>query len=140
MALAITLYCSEATLLAVQAEADGRTPQTLAALRGKLEAALAEVTALEGIASNRVDLRLLSPCPAGYDTVLGYLAKVNPGLLELMDRSPEATQRDGFWLRHRCAESGLDWLRVDACPWLRSLGIEKVNAYPVKLLAQRFGA
>ena len=87
----------------------------------------------------RVDLRFLSPCPPGFDTVLGYLAKVNPGLLDLIDRDPSATLRDGYWLCHRAKERDIKTVKVEACPWLRKQGITTVNAYPVELLEERLG-
>lgn len=86
----------------------------------------------------RVDIRFLSPCPPGYDTVLGYLAKHDPIVLELLDRDPDATKRDGYWLMHRARERGLEVVKVEACPWLRQNGIKMVNAYPQSLLAERF--
>jgi hypothetical protein len=87
----------------------------------------------------RVDLTLLSPCPPGWDTVLGYIAKTNPDLFELMDKVPESTLRDGFWLTHRCRERGVKPIKVPACHWLRKAGVEAVNAYPVELLERRLG-
>jgi hypothetical protein len=87
----------------------------------------------------RVDLRLLSPCPPGWDTVLGYIAKANPDLFELMDKVPSSTLRDGYWLTHRCREQGVVPLKVPACHWLRKAGIEQVNAYPLSLLEKRLG-
>lgn len=86
----------------------------------------------------KVDLYFLSPCPPGYDTVLGWIAKNNPGLLDLIDRVPEATQRDGFWLKHRCREQGLEVIKVDACAFLSKQGIKSVNSYPIHLLNVRF--
>jgi len=88
----------------------------------------------------RVDIRFLSPCPPGFDTVLGYLAKHDPVVLDLLDRDPEATKRDGFWLKHRARERELEVVKVEACPWLRQNGIRWVNAYPTSLLAERFGS
>jgi hypothetical protein len=73
--------------------------------------------------------------PDGYDTVLGYLAKHHPEMLELIDYAdPSATARDGFWLAHR-------WSRVDyvpAPPVLRAAGILRVRCWPVDLLRERF--
>ncbi|WP_018123356.1 hypothetical protein [Desulfovibrio oxyclinae] len=80
----------------------------------------------------------LSDCPEGYDTVLGYLAKRHPDLLDLIDKEPEATTRDGFWLMHRCKERGIKRLRVKACPFLQAFGITEVWSYPIGLLKERF--
>jgi hypothetical protein len=41
--------------------------------------------------------------PDGYDTVLGFLARHHPDALECFDYTdPATTQRDGWWLSHRC--------------------------------------
>jgi hypothetical protein len=75
------------------------------------------------------------PVPDGYDTVVGYLAKRGSSAMfgtpsEIIER----TQRDGFWLKHR---TGNDYYTVPAPKPLRSLGIARINAYPVELLANR---
>lgn len=78
--------------------------------------------------------------PPGFDTVLGYLAKYHPDVLATFDYAePAATQRDGFWLSHRTRERGLPPFTVEAPPVLREQGIMNVRAYPVALLAQRWG-
>ncbi|CAB4139640.1 hypothetical protein UFOVP347_50 [uncultured Caudovirales phage] len=77
--------------------------------------------------------------PAGFDTVLGYLSKHCPEHLALIDHMPSATSRDGWWLCHRIRERGLPLHSVPACAFLRAHGIERVNAYPVGLLRERFG-
>lgn len=76
--------------------------------------------------------------PRGYDTVLGYLAKYDPCTLALIDGEAEATQRDGWWLRHRCREAGLEVVKVAAPLFLKDQGVSQVNAYPEHLLAKRF--
>jgi hypothetical protein len=82
----------------------------------------------------------ISHVPVGYDTVLGYLAKYQPEVLDGFDYSePTSTQRDGWWLKHRATESGLACPLVDAPPVLQRAGIQTVRAYPVGLLARRFG-
>jgi hypothetical protein len=74
--------------------------------------------------------------PEGYDTVLGYLAKCRPDMLDLMDYEvPETTARDGFWLAHRYKKCDY----VPAPPVLRKKGIMRVRCWPVGLLAERFG-
>lgn len=73
--------------------------------------------------------------PDGYDTVLGYLARCHPEMLDLMDYAvPETTARDGFWLAHR--HKRCDY--VPAPPVLRQRGIMRVRCWPVGLLAERF--
>src|SRR5690606_37254180 len=71
----------------------------------------AKVTQPEGIA----DPDYKSPhCPEGYDTVVGYLTEHLPHVWELMDHMAEATQRDGWWLKHRCRERSIAIVRVQA--------------------------
>lgn len=78
--------------------------------------------------------------PEGWDTVLGYLAKYHPDVLDAFDYSnPSATARDGWWLKHQCMKRGIETPRVPAPPCLRACGIDHVNAYPVTLLAHRWG-
>lgn len=81
-----------------------------------------------------------SPCPEGYDTIVGYLTEYEPGMWEIMDAYAEATQRDGWWLMHRCRERGITPIRVPAPPWLVRQGIFEVNSYPIDLLRERFSS
>lgn len=81
----------------------------------------------------------ISPCPEGYDTILGWMAKHRPEMLEMIDKEPEATQRDGFWCVHRCRERGIAVQKVPAPEFLAKFGIEEVNAYPTELLEERLG-
>lgn len=83
----------------------------------------------------------VSPCPDGFDTVLGYIAKHRPEVLDFMDMNPEATTRDGFWLTNQAKVRKLKVCKVLAPEVLRKQGrhIEMVNAYPVSLLAERLG-
>jgi hypothetical protein len=74
-----------------------------------------------------------------YDTVLGYLAKHYPERLELIDQVPDATMRDGWALKHHCARVGQPVYKVKAPLFLQDEGIEEVNAYPIEILAHRFG-
>lgn len=78
--------------------------------------------------------------PPGYDTVLGYLAKYHPECLDAFDYGdPTITQRDGFWLAHRAKEAGLTPVWVEAPAILQERDIPRVRAYPVELLAKRWG-
>lgn len=80
-----------------------------------------------------------SPCPTGWDTVIGYLAETNPEALLLMDEDAEATLRDGYWLTNRCRRMGVNPIKVPAPGVLVKQGVFVVNAYPVELLKQRLG-
>lgn len=77
--------------------------------------------------------------PDDYDTVLGYLARMNPWALQADLWDPEATQRDGFWCKHRASERCIEVVKVEAPEVLQEQGIHEVNAYPVSLLAERLG-
>lgn len=80
-----------------------------------------------------------SPCPEGYDTVLGYTFRNNPEALDLMDPSPQSTVDDGFWLTHECRRRGVTPIKVTAPMVLQREGIIEVNAYPLHILARRLG-
>jgi hypothetical protein len=84
-------------------------------------------------------VRYVSPCPAGYETVLGYLSKTDPEALDLMDQDAEATARDGWKLTYLAKRKGLKVVKVRACQHLEAQGIFEVNAYPEVLLRERFG-
>jgi hypothetical protein len=77
-----------------------------------------------------------SDCPAGYDTVLGYMARKNPVALGLIEDYAEGTRRDGFWLAARAGDRAV---KVEAPKVLQEQGIYRVNAYPVELLQRRMG-
>lgn len=77
--------------------------------------------------------------PEGYDTVLGYLGKTHPEVLDLMEDPISGTQHDGFWLQHRSARLGRGTIKVEAPAPLLEAGIQVVNAYPVDLLRERLG-
>lgn len=80
-----------------------------------------------------------SPIPyLDYDTVLGYLAKHLPHQLDLMDLAPDATMRDGWALKHTCAQVGRPIYKVEAPKFLKEQGIYEVNCYPRELLDRRF--
>jgi hypothetical protein len=86
------------------------------------------------------DPKFLSPnVPAGYDTVLGFLARTNPEALCILDEDPEATRSDGIWLRARAQVLRMFVVKVVAPAFLQDFGIREVHAYPVELLAERLG-
>lgn len=74
--------------------------------------------------------------PAGYETVLGYLARHRD---DRLSADPASTQRDGFWLSSQCAKRGIVSVKVIAPHVFKAHGIHHVNAYPVSLVEERFG-
>ena len=135
----LTLALARAQVAAARLLDNQRDADCLDACRDHLMEALAELDTLEALKTHRVELRYLSPCPTGYDTILGYLAKHNPGVLELLDKEPDATRVDGVKLRDVAKRRNLKWVKVEASPWLKGFGIETVTAYPIRLLADYFG-
>jgi hypothetical protein len=118
---------------------------TAADLRANLDRINDAIVVLQGAADAPCAVTYIDPrfahclsrgVPEGRDTVLGYLAKHHPEMLELMDFDrPCATARDGFWLAHR-------WKQVEYVPApdvLRAKGILRVRCWPVALLERRFG-
>lgn len=103
--------------------------------RDALRALLAQAPSAPAVFARHLDA--LSPnVPEGFETVLGYLARNRPDLLDLGDwRDPGVTALDGYWLTHR-SQAQSCW--VTAPPALEARGIRNVRAYPVALLAQRF--
>ncbi len=88
----------------------------------------------------RTPLRYLSAgCPEGWNTVWGYLALTNPGLIELMDKIPDVIAPDEEQLDQDCEMAGVAPLTVPACLWLQTHRISDSRAYPVELLAERLG-
>jgi hypothetical protein len=77
--------------------------------------------------------------PEDFDTVLGWLSRHRPDLIEgsVLDIM-EATVRDGWWLCHRVRERDYPKVYVKACPAALENGIERLNAYPNYLIAERF--
>jgi hypothetical protein len=74
-----------------------------------------------------------TPCPIGYNTVIGYLAKNAP------DRIGQDNDRDGFWLAHQITKRNLPILWVNAPAALQAEDISQVRIYPETLLRERFG-
>lgn len=115
----------------------------LAELNKLLSVALDMVSGIQTrIAELQVDRHrdAISPyVPQGYDTVLGYLAKHHPDVLDHVDYyDPSVTTRDGWKMSHLCTRKGARVVYVDAPPCLQSAGIERVRAYPIALLATRW--
>ena len=74
--------------------------------------------------------------PKGYDTVLGFLAKWHPEILDVIDwHDPSATLRDGLWCMHRSKGSEM-WAKAPQA--MLEMGLKKVRAYPLEILKQRF--
>jgi hypothetical protein len=104
-------------------------------LAAERDALQAKVDAYTRVHENKHAMAITPDVPAGFDTVLGYLAKYHPEILDTMDyTNPAATKRDGWWLMHRCKHYHV----VNAPPVLRACGILYVNAWPLELLAQRW--
>lgn len=76
--------------------------------------------------------------PAGWDTVVGYLARHAPALLRIMDRLPSSTEEGGHPLTASCRRLGITPVTVAAPPLFVAHGIAAVSAFPVRLLADHF--
>lgn len=76
-----------------------------------------------------------------YDTILGFLSKHDQFLIDMMEDPIKDTQRDGFWMMHRCRERGIHSIKVPAPKVVTDMypAIETINAYPISLLKERFG-
>jgi hypothetical protein len=114
-------------------------PAGARALRDALEAAFPSITrALKPtLPSPAADY--LTPCPDEFSTVVGWLSVNRPEVIATLGDAPGCTQRDGFWLMHRCRERGIPEVGVRAPKVLADQGIDKVRAYPDSLLAERLG-
>jgi hypothetical protein len=77
--------------------------------------------------------------PEGYDTVLGYLSRERPEIVDLMSDPIGDTLKDSFTLKADCVKDDATVETVDAPPALRERGIMQINAYPLEYLATRFG-
>lgn len=77
--------------------------------------------------------------PAGYDTIIGWLAKNSPELLQQGFSDPRRTISDGNKVRALCRDHDRNWLRVPAPPAFQCDDIKEVNAYPVGIIAKHFG-
>lgn len=117
------------------------TTELKAALRHVLDVChgiVARITELEQAEAGTMHPDAVSPVPDGYDTVLGYLAKRHPDVLDCFDYSdPQATTRDGWWLHHRTKQDAPIYVRAPEC--LKAHGIEHVRAYPIAVLETRWG-
>lgn len=80
-----------------------------------------------------------TPTPLGYDTILGFLAREQPEVLDLMSEPISDTVRDGFAMRNISKRAGVFAVKVAAPPGLIAAGITEVNAYSLELLRGRFG-
>lgn len=75
--------------------------------------------------------------PDGYDTVLGYLAKTQKGILRSMDEPVLSTYRDSLWLVSQASMRKIATVYVEAPEASKMLGFDKVMAFPVELLEER---
>ncbi len=86
------------------------------------------------------DPKFLSPCPEGYDTILGYLAKHFPAQCSDMERPAAETVKDGKWLTAKARQYPARVIIVVPAPWvLEDIGVREVNAYPVDMLRDHLG-
>ena len=103
---------------------------------GSIAAVTEERDALRAIVGNRHSVAITPDVPDGFDTILGYLAKHDPDVLDQFDYyDPQATQRDGFWMMHHATDRRV----VSAPACLQMRGIKVVNAWPLSALQERFG-
>ncbi|MCA2979335.1 MAG: hypothetical protein INH37_13685 [Myxococcaceae bacterium] len=79
-----------------------------------------------------------SACPAGFDTIIGWVSKNRYDIIENCGTAAWLHSRDGFWLSNQCKKRQRPILKVEAPKVLRDQGIEQVNAYPIDLIAERF--
>lgn len=77
----------------------------------------------------------------GYDTVLGYLSKYDPVVMDLTLDPVFDTVADGKALAQKCRARGATILRVAACKHIKQRypKVTHVNAYPINLLAEHYG-
>lgn len=80
-----------------------------------------------------------SDCPPGYDTVVGYLAKYHPDMLDLLADPIADTRRDGILLNRECKKLGRDVVKVDAPTIFQEEGVATLNSFPIEMLKVRFG-
>ena len=79
--------------------------------------------------------------PAGYDTVLGYLARKHPEALAFLDDPITETMSDGFKLRREMDQNGYAPVKVPAPAFVRRErpSIVAICAYPRHLLGKVLG-
>src|SRR5690606_28289859 len=73
-------------------------------------------------------------CPEGWDTFMGYLAKTEPLVAALMDRTADACEGDDQRMVEACRAAGVEPVMVLAPAWLVREGVFEAAAYPVDLL------
>lgn len=78
-----------------------------------------------------------SECPEGFDTVLGFLSKTQPGIFATIDEPVLATYRDNLWLTMQAHIRGIEVATVEAPEPAKLLGYVNVLAYPIALLKER---
>ena len=79
----------------------------------------------------------LSDCPEGFDTVVGYLSKTQPGIFRTIDEPVLSTYRDNIWLTMQSHVRGLETISVPAPAIVSMIGFDTIRAYPVDLLRER---
>lgn len=75
--------------------------------------------------------------PAGYNTVLGYLAETNPNIFLIVKEPEKQWETEELWLQHQAHSRSVPLYKVDACPYLKKVGHVHSFAYPTSLLKER---
>lgn len=79
-------------------------------------------------------------CPEGYETLRGYLARMEPETVFLMDHVAGTDDAEEAALSALCRASGLDTHLVTAPAWLAREGVFETLAFPRIILAEYFHA
>jgi hypothetical protein len=121
------------------AEAEGRSNACLCVCLEAYEAYIAAVLHERG--SVRHADAISPDVPEGYDTLLGYLAKNHPGILDHVDYyDPTTTMHWGWELANRCRLCEEKEARYALAPdcFRDNPSIHTVRAYPLAILKWRF--
>lgn len=76
--------------------------------------------------------------PEGWFSVWGFLAQRHPEILFGLGDDPESLIKDEAWLDRRMEALARSIRWLEAPPAIRARGINRVKAYPVDLLEERF--
>ena len=79
-----------------------------------------------------------SACPAGYDTMLGYLTEHAPHIWDFMDQVAESLREDEYLIKRRARAEGVPTKHVASPPWLVRQGIFEVRSFPISFLRDYF--
>ena len=118
---------------AAEAPADESIANSLGTVRMELGEAFAFVNATPNLETLYTSPNL----PEGYDTVLGYLSREQPEIINLMSEPIGDTLTDSLSLKAKCVKDDAAVETVDAPPALLERGITQINAYPVEYLVDQ---